>query len=79
MPAGIAAPAAPAVLPAVGATPALASAGGIFPDTFNDLGSLTHLDILVLVQFYNDTMGIMPGDTLPVRRNKLREFITYGF
>ncbi|KAJ7493285.1 hypothetical protein B0H11DRAFT_2005723 [Mycena galericulata] len=39
--------------------------------------ALTHLQILVLVEFYNETMGIVPEDGIAERRGKVFEWMRW--
>eukprot|EP01124_Arcella_intermedia_P026556 TRINITY_DN5014_c0_g1_i1.p1 TRINITY_DN5014_c0_g1~~TRINITY_DN5014_c0_g1_i1.p1 ORF type:complete len:240 (+),score=30.83 TRINITY_DN5014_c0_g1_i1:18-737(+) len=63
-------------VPPVGAIPPLTPAG-VFPDNLATLMTLTDLQILQLVQWYNDDMGILPGDAVGVRRTKLQNWIMF--
>ncbi|TDL22525.1 hypothetical protein BD410DRAFT_839606 [Rickenella mellea] len=58
--------------------PAAAAANvGAFPPAFNgDPTSYTHQEIINLIVFYNDAFGIVVGDVLTTRRNKLREWMS---
>jgi hypothetical protein len=50
---------------------------GSVPNPFNaTLEFYTHADILQMVVFYNDNFGIDPGDGLPERLIKFRQFLT---
>jgi hypothetical protein len=60
-----------AQIPAVGDQTGRLGAGGIFPDDLDILLNLTHIQVLNLVQFYNDDLGILLGDNILVRRRKL--------
>ena len=78
LPASVVAPAPLALeeTAAAASTPLLLSNNGIFPDSHSALMSLTHHQILVLVQFYNDDFGIQPGDSIETRREKFFFFVS---
>ena len=49
--------------------------GAVLPWDFNSkFGNYTHATILRLVIFYNDDFGIVAGDPVEVRREKLQFF-----
>ncbi|CAA7270414.1 unnamed protein product [Cyclocybe aegerita] len=60
-------PAAP--IPAVGATPPAA----VFHPRIENY---QHIDILVLIAYYNDDFGIVVGDSVPDRQVKIRDFFS---
>jgi hypothetical protein len=50
---------------------------GAIPDPFNStLDTYSHLEILRMVVFYNETFGIEPQDDLADRIMKFRRFLT---
>jgi len=77
-PLGVVPAPAPALVPAVGAVPPVVPAGGIFPTTPEELAAFTDADILSLIEWYNDAMGILVGDATAVRRQKVQFWIVIG-
>ena len=71
-PGGIAIPAAPVALPAVGTAPA---APVPLPATMDAINALTHAQIIHLVCFYNETFGIVAGNPIHVRITRFQEFM----
>ncbi len=71
-PASIAIPASPTMVPAVGT---LRSAPVPVPTTMDAINGLTHADIIHLVCFYNETFGIVAGDTVHVCTAKFQVFM----
>lgn len=70
------------VIPAIGSRPRLRSnrPRGYFPDDLVYLTTqMTDIEILKLIQFYNDTFGITVRDSLQVRRTKFKKFICFAF
>jgi hypothetical protein len=66
---------APAAVPLLGAVPLSLAAGGIYPTTQAEILALTHLQILNLMEWYNEDFGILPGDPIGVRCNKVGHWI----
>jgi len=54
------------------AAPATGTVFSLTIDTHN----LTHPIILRLVQYYNQTFNIQPGDTMPIRSQKITNWLT---
>ncbi|ESK83661.1 kid repeat protein [Moniliophthora roreri MCA 2997] len=50
--------------------------GDVHPLNPRNVGSLTHVDIINLIIFYNEDFGIVPGDDLESRREKVRAWLT---
>lgn len=49
--------------------------GDLPPNFHVDVTVYQHVDILRMVNFYNDTFGIALGDLLPARIDKFRNFL----
>ena len=75
VPHGVVAPALPVPVPLVGSIPLLLGNGGIFPTTHNQVMELGDQDILNLMVWYNDTMGISDQDNLTTRRSKVMQWL----
>jgi hypothetical protein len=54
-------------IPAIGSTP---------PDFDPRVEGYSHLDILRMVAFYNESFNILPQDNLPDRIDKFRRYLT---
>lgn len=50
--------------------------GETLPGATINAATLTHLDILLIVQFYNDNFEIQLGDTVPIRSQKIENWLT---
>jgi hypothetical protein len=59
---------APAAVPLLGAVPLSLAAGGIYPTTQAEVFCLTQLN---LMEWYNEDFGILPGDPIGIRCNKV--------
>jgi hypothetical protein len=75
LPAGVNPPPPLAVIPGVMQQPLGFRQGGCFPDTVQDLRSLSHAQILALVQYYNFNFGIQPGDGIEQRKLKVERYV----
>lgn len=45
------------------------------PNFLGDIANYEHINILILIMFYNDDFGIVNGDNLGARQNKVRSFL----
>jgi hypothetical protein len=64
-----------AAIPAVGSRPQLIAHGGCFPDNLQAFHSLTDLQILCMIQYYNCDFGIVAGEALAQRKIKVQHFL----
>lgn len=56
--------------------PPVAADIGLVPTPFdNNISAYTHAQILDLIIFYNDDFGIVPGEALSSRQNKVLYFL----
>ena len=70
-------PAPPGTLvPALGPVAAVGTMYPQFPVNLDAVGDMTHAEIALLAGWANETFGIQAGDSITVRRNKFRHFIS---
>jgi hypothetical protein len=56
---------------------AVAADVGTIPQHFNgNPSSYTHQEIINMMLFYNEDFFVLPGDDIPTRRNKFREWLS---